>query len=59
MANSSNNAELPKFLTQTNGYSMTYVKTQSMNVNSTMKPVSDFIEQMFNNGMRFIDGSTL
>lgn len=59
MANSSNNAELPKFLTQTNGYSMTYVKTQSMNVNATMKPVSDFIEQMFNNGMRFIDGSTL
>ena len=59
MANSSNNAELPKFLKQTNGYSMTYVKTQSMNVNATMKPVSDFIEQMFNNGMRFIDGSTL
>lgn len=59
MQNSSDNTKLPKFLTQTNGYSMTYVKTQSMNVESTMKPVADFIEAMFNNGMRFIDGTTL
>lgn len=59
MQNSSDNTKLPKFLTQTNNYSMTYVKTQSMNVESTMKPVSDFIETMFNNGMRFIDGTTL
>ncbi len=59
MANSSDNTLLPKFLTQTNGLSMTYVKTQDMNVNTPLKPVEDFIESMFNNGMRFIDGSTL
>lgn len=49
----------PKFMTMPNGKSATYVKTQNMHVESTMLPVSQFIEQMFNNGMRFVDGTTL
>lgn len=50
---------LPKFLPQQNGRTATYVKTQNMHVESTMLPVSNFIESMFNNGMRFVDGNTL
>lgn len=59
MQNSSANAQLPKFLLQQNGQYETYVKCQAIDVHSTMKPVSDFIESMFKNGMRFIDGSSL
>lgn len=59
MQNSSANANLPKFLLQQNGQYETYVKCQAIDVHSTMKPVSDFIEAMFKNGMRFIDGSSL
>ena len=59
MQNSSANANLPKFLLQENGQYETYVKCQQIDVQSTMKPVSDFIEAMFKNGMRFIDGSSL
>ena len=50
---------LPKFLLQSNGQYETYVKCQDIDVKSTMKPVSDFFEQMFKNGMRFVDGSSL
>lgn len=59
MQNSSSNPNLPKFLLQQNGQYETYVKCQQIDVKSTMKPVSDFIEAMFRNGMRFIDGSSL
>lgn len=56
---STTRAALPQFMSQANGTSATYVKTQNMHVESTMLPVSQFIEQMFNNGIRFVDGSTL
>ena len=56
---STTRAALPQFMSQANGTSATYVKTQNMHVESTMLPVSQFIEQMFNNGIRFVDGTTL
>lgn len=59
MQNSALNAQLPKFLLQQDGQYETYVKCKAIDVKSTMKPVSDFIESMFKNGMRFIDGSSL
>lgn len=59
MQNSNVNANLPKFLLQQNGQYETYVKCKTIDVHYTMKPVSDFIEAMFRNGMRFIDGSSL
>lgn len=59
MNNSGVSSKLPKFLLQENGQYETYVKCQQIDVHSTMKPVSDFIEAMFKNGMRFIDGSSL
>ena len=59
MQNSLLTQQLPKFLLQQDGQYETYVKCKAIDVKSTMKPVSEFIEAMFKNGMRFIDGSSL
>ena len=59
MSNSADNTKLPKFLKQADGLNETYVKCREMDVQCPMKPVADFFEQMFKNGMRFVDGSSL
>lgn len=59
MSNSADSTKLPKFLKQADGLNETYVKCREMDVQCPMKPVADFFEQMFKNGMRFVDGSSL
>ena len=59
MNNSAVQADLPQFILQDNGHYETYVKCSYMDVQCPMKPVADFFEQMFKNGMRFVDGSSL
>lgn len=43
----------------TTGKTITYIKTSGMKVISPMKVVSDYIEQLFDAGVRFLKGDTL
>lgn len=55
---SSDVAETPHWDTAT-GKTITYIKTSGMKVISPMKVVSDYIEQLFDAGVRFLKGDTL
>lgn len=55
---SSDIAETPHWDTAT-GKTITYIKTSGMKVISPMKVVSDYIEQLFDAGVRFLKGDTL
>lgn len=51
-------SETPHWDTTT-GKTITYIKTSGMKVISPMKVVSDYIEQLFDAGVRFLKGDTL
>ena len=51
--------QIPHFVVNADGDNSTYVKTDNMKVYSPSKEASDFVEQMFNNGMTFLKGDDL
>lgn len=55
MRGSSDTASLPHW-TSNGNRETTYIKTAALTVDGVMQPVSDAIENMFNNGVRFIKG---
>ena len=55
---SSDQASIPHW-DDTTGKTITYIKTSGMKVISPMKVVSDYIEQLFDAGVRFLKGDTL
>ena len=49
----------PKFLQNSQGYYVTYVKTVDCKVYSSMELITEFFESLFNAGIQLIDGDTL
>lgn len=49
----------PKFLQNSQGYYVTYVKTVDCKVYSSMELITEFFEGLFDNGIQLIDGDTL